>query len=307
MYAAQVTSWTEPPVYTQVQELSEPSADQLQLRVLATAIHRLVRSRAAGQHYTSRVLLHLPGVDGVGQDVVTGKKYYFFALASGSFAEVVNVPKTAAWELPEGADAVTVAALVNPAMSSWMALAARTTELPNNFSVAVLGVTSASGRIAVHVARKFGASKVVGLARNATAMGKLGLDDTIVLSASTNWKNIGEVDVILDYVFGAQALELLQALPPSDKEVQFVQIGMVSGQEDIPVSASLLRSKRITIRGAGPGSWSMQEFAAEVPGMLNLVAVLERENDIVVRDLKDIAGVWIDKGLESKRVVFVPK
>jgi NADPH:quinone reductase-like Zn-dependent oxidoreductase len=307
MHAAQITVWGNPPAYAAVPDLPAPSDDQLQLRVLATAIHQLVRARATGSHYTAPSLPHLPGVDGVGEDVATGKRYYFFAMVTGSFAEVVNVPKTAVWEIPGGADPVTVAALVNPGMSGWMALSSRTTALPKDFTVAILGATSASGRLAVDVARAHGAAKVIGIARNASALDKMKLDGRVVLGAETDWSALGQVDVVLDYIYGAAANDLLAALPPYRSEVQFVQIGMVSGTTEIPLSGPLLRSKRVTLRGAGPGAWTMQEFNQEAPAIIKLVASLDRGDGIVVKKLAEAEAAWGDKSLASKRVVFVPE
>ncbi|KAJ0164986.1 hypothetical protein CTA2_12690, partial [Colletotrichum tanaceti] len=204
MRAALVTSWGSPPTYTTTADLPPPSPTQIRLRVLAAGVHRLVLARAAGTHYTSTTLPHLPGADGVGEDPTTGRRYYFSALATGSFAEFVNVERAMLAPLPEtqtadadaDAVAVAVAAYTNPVMSSWMALAARTGTAPTTaagagagagagtvrepgFSVVILGVTSASGRVAVDVARSKGAGRVVGIARNAAAMAEMELDERI--------------------------------------------------------------------------------------------------------------------------------
>ncbi|GKT94516.1 quinone oxidoreductase [Colletotrichum tofieldiae] len=170
-------------------------------------VHRLVLSRAAGTHYTSTTLPHLPGADGVGEDPTTGQRYYFTALATGSFAEFVNIERSLVAPLPKTADSVAVAAYTNPVMSSWMAFAARTAAQKPGFSVAILGVTSASGRVAVDVARAKGAGRVVGIARNAAAMAEIALDERIVLAGGeTDWSKLGEVDVVLDYVYGPRSL-----------------------------------------------------------------------------------------------------
>ncbi len=96
--AAQVTSWTSPPAYTAVPVPPAPLAGSgiVQIRVLAVGEHQLVRSRAAGKHYTSGPLPHVVGVDGVGRTIPEGKLVYFITLRTGggSFAEVVNVPKS---------------------------------------------------------------------------------------------------------------------------------------------------------------------------------------------------------------------
>ncbi|WYZ43344.1 hypothetical protein EsH8_VI_001043 [Colletotrichum jinshuiense] len=305
MHAALVTSWGSPPTYTSIPDLPPPSSNEIQLRVLATGIHRLVLSRASGQHYTSKTLPHLPGVDGVGEDPTSGQRYYFLALETGSFQEFVNIDRKLVAPLPQNADPVTVAAYMNPVMSSWMAFAARAAAQAPGFSVAILGVTSASGRVAVDVARAKGAGRVIGIARNAAAMAEIPLDERIVLAGGeTDWSKLGAVDVVLDYVYGSPTLELLKALPPSEKEVQYVQIGSVSGDMEMGLPSAILRSKRIALRGAGPGSWSMKEYSQELGGMANVAVGLERKGVSVI-GLKDIEKGWSEAGLGKKRVVFV--
>ncbi|KZL81743.1 quinone oxidoreductase [Colletotrichum incanum] len=308
MRAALIKAWGFPPVYTTVSDLPSPSSTQICLRVLAVGVHRLVLSRASGKHYTSKTLPHLPGVDGVGEDPTTGQRYYFSAFDTGSFAEFVNIERVFVAPLPKDADCVTVAAFMNPVMSSWMALSARA-RLPEKtgFTIAILGVTSASGRAAVDVARAKGAKRVVGIARNATAMAEMSLDERVVLGAAgeTDWSKLGEVHVVLDYVYGKPVIELLKALPKSDNEVQYVHVGSVSGDMEISLHGSILRGKRVAIRGAGPGSWTMEEYAKELNGMVNVTASLKEKKDVKVIEMKDVEKEWSEAGPGTKRVVFI--
>ncbi|TEA16276.1 putative NADPH-dependent quinone reductase tdiC [Colletotrichum sidae] len=304
MHAATVTAWGSPPKYVTVPDLPEPSPSQIRLRVLATGVHQLVRSRASGEHYSGTTLPHTPGVDGVGEDPSTGTRYYFFNFHTGSFSEFVNIERHAVKQLPDGADPVTAAAFMNPIMSSWMALAARTESLTPGFSVAILGATSASGRVAVDVVRQRGAGRVVGIARNAAALAEMPLDDRIVLSDKTDWSVLGEVDVVLDYVYGPAALSLLSALSQSDKDVQYVQIGSVSGDAEFNLPSSILRSKRVTLRGTGLGSWTIQEYGRELGDMVRLAAKLEKKG-VQIAGLKDVETAWSQAKLGSKRLVFV--
>ncbi|OLN81338.1 Protein indc11-like protein 2 [Colletotrichum chlorophyti] len=305
MHAALINSWGSPPTYTTVPELPPPSETQIRLRVLAAGAHRLVLARASGKHYTASTLPHLPGADGVGEDPTTGQRYYFAAFATGSFIEFVNIERNLVAPMPQGADPVTVAAFTNPVMSSWMALSARAAGQESGFSVAILGVTSASGRVAVDVARAKGARRVVGIARNAAALAEMDLDERVVLGVAgeTDWSKLGEVDVVLDYVFGDAAVELLKALPKSEREVQFVHIGSLSGGDDMSLPGAVLRGKRIAVRGAGPGSWTMEEYAKELAEMVNVTAGLERK-DVNVIGFKDVEKGWSEAG-GKKRVVFV--
>lgn len=87
--------------------------------------------RAAGKHYSSHHQLPLiPGVDGVGS-LTDGTLVFFVAFdaKTGSFAEYVNVKKVDCIVLAPHLDPIkylhSVAALMNPVMSSWLALNCR--------------------------------------------------------------------------------------------------------------------------------------------------------------------------------------
>jgi NADPH:quinone reductase-like Zn-dependent oxidoreductase len=309
MRAIQSTTWGQPPTFTSsASDPGEPTATQIPLTVVASGLHRLVRSQALGQHYSAvnAGLPYTPGADGVGK-TPDGKLVYFANIATaGGFAEKVNVEKRAIVELSEGADPVQVAGLVNPGMASWMALKTRTVGVvgrEGGWSCVVLGVTSQSGKVAVSFARKLGATRVVGVARDEKKMQSLGLDGYVVLkekAEESDWGKLGDVDVVLDYLYGAAAPACLGALN-NKVPTQYVQIGSMAGLETTFPSA-LFRSKNITIRGSGPGSWTMQEFAKEVEGLVRAVEGLEKQ-DIKERKLEEIDEAWKN---ERERTVFVP-
>jgi NADPH:quinone reductase-like Zn-dependent oxidoreductase len=110
--------------------------------VIASGLHRRVRSQADGSHYTSTGKLPLvPGVDGVAR--LTDGTLRYFALGdttSGAMAEQTAIDLRQSFELPGGTDPVQVAAAMNPAMSSWVALRRRT-GFQAGQSVLVLGAT----------------------------------------------------------------------------------------------------------------------------------------------------------------------
>ncbi|KAL6250833.1 hypothetical protein RBB50_003136 [Rhinocladiella similis] len=306
MRAIVVKSWDTPPAFSA--DHPDPSTtdpDKVTIKVLAAGLHQLVRSQAAGQHYSSKNagLPYVPGADGVGT-TPDGKTVYFSSLAmGGGFAENVTVPKAAVVPVPEGADPVQIAGLVNPGMSSWMALAARVDNLAPNFTVVIVGVTAISGKVAVEFVRERGAGKVIGVARNPKEMEALKLDQSIVLASNpseTDFSALGDVDVILDYLYGPVIPALFAALN-SKVPTQYVQIGSVAGL-DTALPGALLRSKNITMRGAGPGAWSLPHFGKELPGLLAAVARLPKM-DLKVRKLEDAADAWAAK---KDRTVFVP-
>lgn len=232
-----------------------------------------------------------------------GRTVYWFSFDVGSMAEYINLPKRNTRLLPAGTDPFQAAGIINPAMSSWMAIKTRTTNLPPDFTVLILGATSASGRIANPLARVRGAKRVIGAARNKSTLDTLGLDASIVVASDpeqTDFSSIGDVDVILDYVYGPLTVHLLNSLKQA-RPVQYVHIGGLSAQ-DINLPGAILRSKNLTIRGSGPGAFSMQEMAQTLDQLLAVVKDIP-EQPVKIVKLEDIETAWGEAG--SERLVVV--
>ncbi|OTB10273.1 hypothetical protein K445DRAFT_16836 [Daldinia sp. EC12] len=310
MYSAQVQSWTEGPRYVLVDDLPPPSESQVQLRVLAAGAHQVVRSRASGAHYSAKELPHTVGIDCVGRDDATGKLYYAFTMQGGTFADRINVDRSNIYPLPDNVDPVSFAANLNPAMSSWMAITQRTTNLPKDFTAVILGATSTSGRLAVYSAKALGAGKVIGIARNGATLAEVdGLDDYIVLRdpiAETDFTKVQDVDVILDYVYGDAAAHLLSSLSRVKQPVQYVEIGSLS-QHTSEIPSRLLRSFDLTIRGAGAGSWRIPALIKELHTLVPAAASWKLTPPRSV-PLKDIEQTWNDASLRANaRLVYLPE
>ena len=213
------------------------------------------------------------------------------------------MPEAAVTLLPSGVDPQQAAALVNPGLSSWMAMKARTQNLPNNFSVFIMGATSASGAIAISLARSLGAAKVIGCARNVEAMSTLGLDESIQLQSTiseTEFSKAADVDLILDYLYGPPTEHLFKSLKVS-KPLQYVHIGSLAGPE-ISLPGSILRSTDLTIRGSGPGAFSYEALNAEVPRLLEAFKGI-KSSALKIVSLSEVEKTWSEKG---DRTIFVP-
>lgn len=313
MLSIQVDDWGHPPKAVRALPPPVPQHEsEIQLHVLAAGLHQIVRTRAAGKHYSKAsapdedALPHTLGVDGVGEDIATGKVMYFSTLGSGvgSFAEYVNVPKEDAHELPEGVDVVQAAGLMNPVMGSWMGLRKRVGFImrgeKRSWSCLVMGVTSMSGRMAVRVARAMGATKVIGAARNEETLKTLDLDSYIVLRdpvSKTDFSPAAHVDVVLDFLYGPYLAAYLMGTT-SETPVTWVCIGSLAGlKAEVPGVA--LRRRDVTIRGAGPGAWKMGELGGEMEGMLGVLRGVREE-------VKSVRMESVEEGWEAKeRVVFV--
>ena len=113
-----------------------------------------------------------------------------------------------------------VAAAMNPAMSSWLALRQRVAFQPGQ-NVLVLGATGNAGRMAVQVAKRLGAGRVVGAGRNPDRLAELtdiGADEVVELTddpaatAEHLAKAAAEVDIVIDYLWGEPAASAMMAL-----------------------------------------------------------------------------------------------
>ena len=156
--------------------------------MLAAGLHPRVRSQANGSHYTSTDDLPLvPGIDGVGRAPDGSLRYFILPDTSmGSMAEQTVIDLRRSIVLAEGADPVQLAAAMNPAMSSWVALRRRIGDVPRS-RVLVLGATGNAGRLAVQVAKHMGAAQVIGAGRDPgilATLHDLGADDTVSLAGA---------------------------------------------------------------------------------------------------------------------------
>jgi NADPH:quinone reductase-like Zn-dependent oxidoreductase len=306
MKIAQVSEFGQAPKYVDAEDppIPAPDSELVQVKLAAAGVHILVRIRAAGKHYSAQGLPHIPGTDAVGT-TPDGQLVYYTAFLpkGGSFAELINVPKSGITPIPKGYDPVQMAGSINPAMSSWMALTTRTTDLPKNFSVLILGATSTSGALAIPLARALGAGKIIGCARSTSKMAELGLDETITLAdppTETDFSKAEDVDVVLDYLYGETATHLLNSLKPTTP-VQYVQIGSLTGNS-MTMPSAVLRSKQIILRGAGPGAWSMKESGEQLPRCLEAMKDVKPSKFSVVK-LADIESAW---GRTKERLVVIP-
>lgn len=316
MKAALVTAFDAPPRYA---EAADPVAGpgQVVLDVLAAGLHPRVRSQANGSHYTSTGVLPLvPGVDGVGRDADGTLRYFVLDDEDqGSMAERVAVDARRTVALPDDTDPVQAAAAMNPAMSSWVALRRRITFDPGA-QVLVLGATGSAGRLAVQVARRLGASRVVGAGRDAdrlAALPALGADVTVSLLGAPDEvadrlaAAAADVDVVLDYVWGpttaAAIAALVTARTDRGRPLTWVEIGSVGGREaSIPSAA--LRAARLQLVGSGQGSVSTREIAGELGALGAEVAAGTLAVDARPVPLAEVESVWTAPS--DGRVVLLP-
>ena len=306
MYAAVVRSFDEPPTYDVFPEPAGPDV----VEVVAAGLHPRVRSAANGTHYTSEGSLPMvPGIDGVAR-TADGDLLYFVAddNAVGTMAERAAVDRRRAVVLPAGTDPVAVAAGMNPAMSSWVALRRRA-----NFqggSVLVLGATGNAGQLAVQVAKHLGASKVIGTGRDSARLKlltTLGADEAVTLDAVA--EAAANVDVVLDYLWGEpteQAMSaILHARSDRAQPLTWIQIGSMAARE-LTLPSYLLRAAALTIIGSGQGSVSGRDILAELPELATLITSGALEITPRTIPLADVQHAWTEPPRPGVRVVLIP-
>jgi NADPH:quinone reductase-like Zn-dependent oxidoreductase len=316
--AAVVTSFDEPPHY-QPFDLPEPSDGEVLVDVLAAGLHPRVRSGARGSHYTSTgTLPMIPGVDGVGR-LPDGKVVYFASENDvlGTMADKALIDPRRTVELPAGTDAAAVAAAMNPAMSSWVALRRRV-PLQAGQSVLVLGATGNAGAMAVQVARRLGAGRIVGAGRDRERLDALltqGADEVVQLTddAEATGKALAaaaaETDIVIDYLWGKPAqlamMPLLTARADRSRELNWIQIGAVAGPS-IELPSVALRSANFRIQGSGQGSVSPRGYLAELPALIGEISagtVGVRTNSV---PLAQVERAWTAKETPGERTVLIP-
>ncbi|MGD0199025.1 MAG: zinc-binding alcohol dehydrogenase family protein [Solirubrobacteraceae bacterium] len=319
MNAAVVTSFDQPPQYQQF-EVPQPTAGgELLVDVLAVGLHPRVRSGAAGAHYTSTGSLPMiPGIDGVGRRP-DGKLIYFIANDGvlGTMAEKALVDERRSIELPADADAMAVAATLNPAMSSWVALRLRV-PIDAGQSVLVLGATGNAGTMAVQVAKLLGAGRVVGAGRDLerlNALTTVGADEVVQLTddAEATAKAIGiaaaEADIVIDYLWGRPAQQAMMALLTAridrSRELNWIQIGAMAGPT-IELPSVALRSSNLRLQGNGQGAVSREAYLAALPSLvdqINAGALTLKANP---KPLADVEKIWATTDRPGERTVLVP-
>jgi NADPH:quinone reductase-like Zn-dependent oxidoreductase len=319
MRAGVVRSFDQSPRY-EIFDTPEPvEPNQVLVKVLAAGLHPRVRSGASGSHYTSTGALPLiPGIDGVGQ-LPDGKRVYFVVPddAWGSMAEQAVVDLRRTVPVPDQVDAAQVAAGLNPAMSSWVALRRRAPIQPGQ-SVLILGATGNAGSMAVQVAKLLGAGRVVGAGRRPTRLAELtslGADAVVALSedpiagAEQLTRQAAEVDIVLDYLWGDPAssamMAILKGRADRSRLLDWIQIGSIAGATTSLPSVAL-RSANLRIQGNGQGAVSTQTYLAELPSLIDEIGAGTLRVTANSVPLKEIATAWTAPEVPGTRTVFIP-
>jgi len=306
-----------------VENFPEPkitSENEVLMTVKASAIKNFDKSQVGGTHYSSQQNISTAkviGNDGAGI-LEDGTRVY--ALGNGMMAEKAVVKKNYLIKIPDGLDDATAAALPNAVAGSAMALRFRA-QMKGGETLLINGATGFTGKIAVQIAKFYGAKKIIATGRNLQSLQKLlklGADEIVstdqadqdFISQLKQTHNITPFDIVIDYLWGHSAeliLELLKGTGDFTSATKFISIGSVTGNT-LLLSSDILRSADIRIYGSGIGSWTREQmkelFTKIVPEIFNLAAekkiTVETENI----DIENIASLWNIKTSAGKRQVI---
>ena len=317
MNAAVLESPQSAPVYKPFEDPVPQSGESL-VHVLAAGLHPIVKARAKGSHYTSSGGYPLiPGLDGVGR-LDDGRRVFFAAIRPqfGTFAELCITRPQTVFPIADSIPDATAAALGNPAMSSWGALTYRA-KFVSGESVLILGATGVAGQLAVEIAKRRGAKRIIACGRNPQSLEKtksLGADAVISLElpreelvATLRHELEAGIDVVLDYLWGPPAEATLEAIAKrenSSSRLRYVQIGQSAGRT-IPLDGSLLRSAAVELLGSGFGSVALPDLLTSISDFFAEAAREPFEISVRTLPLRDINSAWDEPDGDS-RFVFVP-
>lgn len=309
------------PRYADFPEPEITTDDEVLVSVKAASIKNLDRARASGNHYSTENEAHQPkviGSDGVGY-LENGRKVYFFS-KKGTVAERAVADKKVMVPIPEALDLSVAAALPNAVMGSAMGLKFKAGMQPGD-TVLINGATGITGRIAVQIARLYGAQKIIVTGRNEKSLKELldlGADEAVSLQLSDEdfrqkIKNIHQetpVDIILDYIWG-HSVELILSAFKGDgtfsHRTKLITVGGMSG-DTIQLSSQILRGTDIQISGSGLGSWTKEEsallFSEIIPEMFQAAVEGKIKIETQEIDIKDIESRWNAEIQSGKRLVI---
>lgn len=280
--------------------------------VVAAPVNPLDLLIASGTFHSARhESPYVPGSECVGVVLdsdrhVSGSLVYGECHASpttpGAFAAKVLIPDDDLLPLPAGLDPVLAAAVGNSGVAAYLPLVT-VAELRPGETVLVLGATGAVGQLAVQMAHRRGAGRVVGVARDRVALERLlalGADAIVDLRADEDVEHLatrlqaaaGPVDVVLDGLFGAPLEAALRACAP---RARVVNIGNLAGMT-AQVPAGLLRGKQLSLTGFAGLHTPLRAKSAALTWLWTAVARGELRIEVERFTLEELPAAWRAQG-----------
>jgi NADPH2:quinone reductase len=209
----------------------EPGDGTFVLDVSAAGINYADTHHAENSYLAPMQLPLVPGGEAVG--LTPDGRRVVALLAGGGYAEKALAAPALSWEVPDGVSDGQALALVAQGTTAWHLLRTSAQLRPGE-SVVVHAAAGGVGTLAVQLARRFGAGRVIGVASSdekRSLVQRLGADAVVDagaedLTAALREANGGaRVDVVLEMVGGATFAASLDALAPFGRLVHFGQAG----------------------------------------------------------------------------------
>ena len=297
-----------------------PREGEVLVEVQAVAVETIDREIVAGRHFSAAAFLDaLPAVpcfDGVGR-LPDGSLVGFGGARPpfGALAERTVVPEAYVSPVPEGIDPAVAVVLV----SAVTGFAIRTAGgFEPGQTVLIQGATGVAGRLAVQVARKLGAGRIVATGRRADALrevAELGADVTIdtavpddeLIAAFAREAGSG-YDVVLDFLWGRPTELLLRALTPDElgfaPPTRLIQVGASAG-ETLTLSAASVRTSGVEIVGVAKGL-TPEAMGEAYEQVVRWARVGGLSFSIERVPLSQIEIAWNRSDLAGRRLVVLP-
>jgi NADPH:quinone reductase-like Zn-dependent oxidoreductase len=297
------------PQYAEVAEPQVQNENEVLVSVKAVAVKHLDKGIASGKHYSSShrpEIPRIPGGDGVCL-LPDGTRVYGMGV-SGMMAEKATIYKDRIVKIPDGLDDAIAAALPNAVIGAAMGLKFKA-NIQAGDVVLINGATGVTGRVAVQLAKYYGAKKVIGTGRNQQSLSELlalGADETIEITDDDahftgQLKVLHQatpIGVVIDYLWGHTAEMILSVLKGNGmftSPVSYVSVGSMSG-DLIQLSAATLRSVDLQLTGSGMGSWPREQvamaFTEILPEAFRLAAEGKLQLETITVKLPEIPELW---------------
>jgi NADPH2:quinone reductase len=232
MRAIQIQQFGGPEVLVE-RELPDPEPGEgtMVLDVTAAGINYADTHQAENSYLAPQELPMVPGTEVCGR-TADGRRVVAL-VGGGGYASKALAPEVLAWEVPEGITDAQAVALVVQGTTAWHLLRTSAQMRPGE-SVVVHAAAGGVGTLAVQLAKRFGAGRVIGVASSEDKrelVRRLGADATVDsgagdLAAALREANGGRrVDVVLEMVGGDVFAASLAALAPFGRLVHFGQAG----------------------------------------------------------------------------------
>lgn len=119
----------------------------------------------------------------------------------------------------------------------------------------------------------------------------------------------GEVDIVLDFVWGERAVHVMEAelrqRADRSRPLTWVHIGGMAG-EVAPIPGAFLRSANYQLVGSGHGSVSNREMLGELPALVREIARGTFRIDVKPIPLSSVEQAWSEATHTRERIVFTP-